>query len=205
MRGTPEVRIKSKWYRKARPKTPEELAGAAGFIAWRVADHHVEQIELAGFELHAPEQRFAILAELLIFLVQAADRMVYERLDEEQRRRFVTAMALHVAGTLEDNQRDHLGPGDYRQAFIDRFNAAAADYAELSWGDDGPGYRFKRYLGERVLAIVGSQAANKWVIDQVMEIEAPAAIEKFAKSLEDLLATPEPPAEEAAEQASGAG
>ena len=188
------MRIKSKWHttrRKdnvSREKTPEELAGATGFIAWRIAMKHIDEIEEAGFTLSSGEQRFEVLSEFLIYLIQVADREVFMRLAEHQRAPFVTALALHLAATLEDNQRELLGPGDYQQAFIERLNEEIPEYAELSYGEDGPGYRFMRYLGEKVLTHVDDVQVNRWVIDQVMEIEAPDATEALCKTLNDLLA-----------------
>jgi len=182
------VRIKSKWHNQTRAKTPEELGGAAGFIGWRLATHHVEEIEAAGFRLTSPEQRFALLREWLVFLVQSADRLAFQTVSDEDRSRFISALARHMAGTLEDNQHELLGPGQHAKDFIDLLNAEIPDYAELSFGKDGPGYRFLRYLGDKVLAIVGQEDANRWVIDQVMEIEAPAAIASLRKGLDNLFA-----------------
>ena len=181
-------RIKSKWADAKRVRTPEEIAGATGMVVWKVAADHVTEIERAGFALRDGEQRFAILSEFLIYLVQVADREVFEAYDDGQRAAFVTALALHVAETLADNQRELLGPGDYRGAFIERLNAEIPDYAELGYDEDGPGYRFKRYFGEKVLALVGEEKANKWVIDQVMEVEAPDATKTLRRSLGNLLA-----------------
>ena len=188
------MRIKSKWHttrRKhnvSRDKTPEELAGATGFIAWRIAMEHIDEIEEAGFKLSSGEQRFEVLTEFLIYLIQVADREVFMRLNEDKRAPFVTALALHLAATLEDNQRELLGPGDYRQAFIERLNTEIPDYAEFSYAEDGPGYQFKRYLGEKVLAQVDDEQVNRWIIDQVMEVEAPDATRALRKTLDDLLA-----------------
>ena len=188
------MRIKSKWHTTQRKdnvshvRTPEELAGATGYIAWRIAMKHMDEIEEAGFLLSSGEQRFAVLAEFLIYLIQVCDREVFMRLPEDQRAPFVTALALHLAGTLEDNQRELLGPGEYRQAFIDLLNSEIPDYAEFGYGEEGPSYRFKRYLGEKVLAQVGDEQVNRWIIDQVMEIEAPGATDALCKTLDQLLA-----------------
>jgi len=203
------VRIKSKWHTTRRKdntsheKTPEELAGATGFIAWRIAMKHIDEIEEAGFLLTSGEQRFEVLIEFLIYLIQVADREVFMHLDEDQRGPFVTALALHLASTLEDNQRELLGPGDYQQAFIEQLNAEIPDYAELSYGEDGPGYRFMRYLGEKVLERVDDQQVNRWVIDQVMEVEAPDATKALRKTLDQLLAGRSP--RDPCEQNSAAG
>ena len=189
------MRIKSKWHatkrknNRSREKTPETLGGATGIFAWRMAMKHVDAIEDAGFELANAEQRFAVLTEFLIFLIQVADREAYLRLDEDKRGPYVTALALHLANTLDDNQQELLGPGEYRAAFIDRLNSEIPEYAEFGYGDDGPGYRFMRYLGEKILAQVGEDQSMRWVIDQVMEIEAPEATKALRKNLDGLMPT----------------
>ena len=187
------MRIRSKWHttqRKnnlSREKTPETLGGATGIFAWRMAMKHVDAIETAGFELASAEQRFAVLTEFLIYLIQVADREAWLRLDEDKRGPYVTALALHLANTLDDNQQELLGPGEYRATFIDRLNTEIPEYAEFGYGDNGPGYRFMRYLGEKILAQVGEAQSMRWVIDQVMEIEAPEATQALRKNLDGLM------------------
>ena len=64
----PAMRIKSHWFRSDRPKSPEEIAGAAAFIAWRVAQNALKTMRSAKYELAPGPQYFAFLSEFLTFL-----------------------------------------------------------------------------------------------------------------------------------------
>ena len=44
-----------------------------------------------------------------------------------------------------------------------------------------------RYLGEKILEQVGEEQSMRWVIDQVMEIEAPEATRALRKNLDGLM------------------
>ena len=62
-------------------------------------------------------------------------------------------------------------------------NQRGSEYAELNYGDDGPSYPFMRHLGYEIHQIMGESQENRWVIDQVMDIDGPEAFEVFSKSL----------------------
>ncbi len=179
------MRIKAKWYKKAKPKTAEELGGAMGYIAWKVALNAVQRLLAEEYEIKLHERRFAIMEEFLAFLVQASDRYAYGRIDDDQRRRFIIAYARRVAETLEDNQRDFLGEGEYQQRFIDLLNERMADYAELSFVDGEPGYSALRYLGDRVKVLTDG-FDQKWMLEQVIDVEAPEAVRYLKRSWEGL-------------------
>ena len=181
------MRIKTKWHKKDRPKDVGEIAGVLAPITWRVAVRAVDHIGDEEFKFESGELRFQVLEEFLAFLVQVLDRMAYDRMEDEERSRLITAVALRLADTFEENQRDWVGPGDYRGTFIDKLNERVQDYADFSYGEDGPGYQFKRYLGDKVLAIMGGKDINRWVIDQVMDIEIPEALKTISKGFNDLM------------------
>jgi hypothetical protein len=182
------VRIKSRWHKKERPKSPEESASALAFIAWRIAVNAVQEMEKAGFQLvEPPGARFDVVSELLAFLTQAADRLAYEYLEEEERQRLIPAFALRLADTLDENASDLLGPGDYREAFITKVNGRAEDYAEMAFDPEaGPGYGVLRYLGDRIRDCVAGED-TRWVLEQVVEIEGPNAFETLHKGFQDLM------------------
>ena len=79
------------------------------------------------------------------------------------------------ANTAQANLADFLGEGDHVKRFIETLNARAADYAEFEYTPTGPGYLFLRYMAEKVSAAMAA-TDNKWVLEHVMEIEAPEVI-----------------------------
>lgn len=180
------MRIKSKWHNKAKAKSVEEIAGALGFITWRIAANAVNKMYTSGFDFTSNKQQLDVIAEFLAFLVQAADRRVYDIMDEDERRRFITALALHVAATLEDNLREEVGPGDYRADFINLLNERMEVYSEFNFVDGMPSYPAMRYFATGVDSVMGGEE-NKWVIEQVIEVEAPEAMKNFNRAINDLL------------------
>jgi hypothetical protein len=99
----------------------------------------------------------------------------------------------HLAATMENNQQDLFGPGEYRKPFIDRLNARFADYAGFEYRGGEPDYACLRFLGTQV-ADAMAEGDNKWVVEQVMEIEAPEMVRLVAKLIEQTApAAPPPP------------
>lgn len=185
----PHVRVKSHWFKSESPRAPAEIAGAAAFIIWRVAQNALKRMRAAKFDIDAGPQYFAFSSEFLVFLVHVADRIAYQRMGESERVVFTTALATRVAETLEDNQTDLLGPShdrSYRSQFIALFNERSPDYAEFDYTDAGPDFAFLRYLGHCMLDIV-PEKDHAWVVSQIIEIEAPEAASIVETSLSDLL------------------
>ena len=154
------MRIKSRWHKSGQPKSMQQVASAMAFIVWRVAQNALKRMRNEQYDIDPGPQYFAFLGELLIFLIQIADRIAYQRLDAGQRSEFTTALAIRVAEILDDNQSDLLGrpqTGSYQQHFIALFNELASDYAEFKYTDAGPDFAFLRYLGNRVMATHGAK------------------------------------------------
>ena len=183
------MRIRSRWNDRKKQRSLEEIAGALAFIEWRIAGKALLNLENEGFQTDTQLQRLGVLQELCAFLIHVTDRLVHGEMDEEQRQRFVVALALKTADTYHDNRIDVEGRGqDFRQPFIDFLNRRMADYAEFRFEDGAPGYALKRYLGECVSESMGPKD-RKWISDQVMEIEIPAMLKTLNKGLKDLIDT----------------
>jgi len=187
------MRIKSQWFKTDTPKTPQQAAGAMAFIVWRVAHNALAQMRGARFDIDIGAQYFAFMREWLVFLVQVVDRMAHERMGIDERTAFTTALVRRVADHLADNENNLLGtppPGqDTSQArFIDLFNLLSSHYGEFGHGAEGPDFAFMRYLGHRIEALM-PQKDQHWVVDQVMAIEAPEAVQMLQRSLEGVLST----------------
>ena len=181
------MRVKSKWNNKGRARTLEEIGGAAAFILWRIAQQGLLNLENENFQTDTRAQRIDVITEFLAILVHLADRMKAEALDANERRAFITSLAQHLASQVQENRTDAQGKGEYRKPFIELLNARAADYAECPMPDGEPGYAMKRYFGDSVRAVIGEKD-NKWVTDQVMEIEVPETLPPLKKALRELFA-----------------
>lgn len=187
------MRIKSQWFKTDTPKTPQESAGVMAFIVWRVAHNALAQMRGARFDIDIGPPYFAFMREWLVFLIQIVDRMAHARMGVDERTAFTTALVRRVADHLADNENNLLGappPGqDSSQArFIDLFNLLSLHYAEFGHDAEGPDFAFMRYLGHRIEALMPKKDQH-WVVDQVMAIEAPEAVEMLQRSLQGVLST----------------
>ena len=191
------ARIRSRWHNKGKQKSIEDIAGAMGFNIWKLASGAANKMYSTGFNFTSNGQLLEVIGEYVIFLLQASDRIVYSELDEEERQRFTNALALHLVRTMADNMVEELGPGDYAQPFIDKLNERLDGYAEFSFGE-GPSYPMLRFLGEHVDRIMGGEQ-NKWVKEQVMEVETPELMKALSQGLKNLLESREQPGDAAEE------
>ncbi len=188
------VRIKSKWFGKAREKPSHELlkenASALAFIIWRLALDKAINLHGEDFIYDDDVQRIKVIGEYLAMLVQVVDRMAYTRFDDEDRAVLITELAMKLGEHMQDNGVEILGPADYKGPFIDMLNRRSAGYAEFDFSpEDGPSYSFLQYFGAMVQNVMGEKHhANKWVIDQVMDIDGPEVIERVQKAMRDLFA-----------------
>lgn len=182
------MRIKSNWFKPGREHTPEELAGALSFVIYRIADNALKKTRKANFEITVGPQYFAFLTEFLLFVIQVADRVAYRRLSQEARMAFTSTLANRIAETHAENESRLLG-GELaacKRRFIDRLNQRAGDYAELSYDENASNFSFMRYLGFCMNEVM-DEKDNGWIIDQMMSIEAPEAVEMVEKTFRNLL------------------
>ena len=125
------MRIKSRWNKKAKPQSLESIAGALSFISWKIATNSLLELENKGYNTLSNAHRLQIIGEFLAFLLQVADRLAYEQLEEEQRQTLIQSFAQQLVATFTDNQQDVAGEGDHRDTFITLLNQRAEAYATL--------------------------------------------------------------------------
>lgn len=187
------MRIKSQWFRSERPKSTREIASAAAFIAWRVAQNILKNMRRADFEIDPGNQYFDFLAEWLVFLIQIADRIAYEHIGAQLRNDFTSSMANRLGEIIADNRNDLLGAPNsdedvamFKGRFIDLLNLRSVNYADFDYSDTSIDYGFLRYLADRLTHVLRDRD-KVWVHDQVMEIEAPEAVDLIRKGMRGLL------------------
>lgn len=179
--------VKTRW-RKKGPRTLADRAGVIGANVWKIAVEIFRHLEKEGFRFASDRMVTDVLAECIAFLIQVAERAAQPRLAEADRAALVQEVARHVAHTFENNQQDLFGPGEYRQAFIDLLNERFAAYATFEFEGGRPGFPCLRYFASRVEEAMKA-AENKWVLEQVLEVEAPEMVRLVAKLID---ATVEP-------------
>ena len=196
--NTPALRIKSHWFKAGAARSPAQQAGAMAFIVWRTGHQMLRRMRGADFDIDAGQPYFAFMREVLVFLIALTDRIAYARMGAAARAEFTPALVRHVAATLSGNELDLLGPradgGDAGEAFIDLVNQVTPHYAEF--GSDpqqdesalgfAPDFAFVRYLGHRLEPTLPPKD-QRWVLDQVMAVEAPDAVRVIQDAMRNLL------------------
>ena len=181
---------KTRW-RNKRARTLAERAGVIGANVWKISLEIFKHMEKEGFRFGSDRLVTGVLTEFIAFLVQLVDRAVYGKLIEADRATLIGEVAGHLAATMENNQLDLFGPGEYRKPFIDLLNTRFAEYAGFECPGGEPGFPCLRYFATRVSDAMAS-SDNKWVVEQMMDIEAPEMVRVVKKLVEQTVDTASP-------------
>ncbi len=180
------LRMKTR-FRRGGKKTPAERASVVAFNFWKLAQEMYRRMHKENFKFGSGEQvSAALITEALAFMVQLADRLVYGRIPEDERQQFVTALGIKLAETMQMNLSDLHGPADYQTPFIRTLNQRFGDYAEFDFTGAQPGYGFLRYFAEKVSDAFAA-TDNKWIIEQVIEIEAPELLQHAKRLVHEVM------------------
>ncbi|HEB82521.1 MAG TPA: hypothetical protein ENJ11_06635 [Gammaproteobacteria bacterium] len=185
-----KIRVKNKWNDKDKQRTPEETGSVLGFNLWKVASANVMHMENEGFETDTNFQRLDVIAEFTAFFVHVIDRILSDKdYSPEDRQALITALALNLAKTMHDNRQDLTEDRetDFRGQYIQLLNERMAEYSNFSFdGELNPGFQVRRCVGNHVRDVMGEKD-NKWVPDQVIDIEIPDAMKAMKRILRGML------------------
>lgn len=190
------LRIKGKWHRSkrsrkniqgsARPKTLSDLSSVIAFNIWKVSKELFQNMRKEDFSFTNETMVMGIITETIAFLSQVVDRTLYDKIDEQDRGPFMNAMAKHLGETMQSNMTEMLGENDYMTPFYATLNQRFGEYAECSFDVEEGGYAFRRLLAEHIADLMAS-GDNRWVLEHVMDIEAPKAMKIIQKLCTDIL------------------
>jgi len=190
------VRLKTRWHRSKRsernrrgssaPKKLEDLASVIAINIWKLAKEAFLHMEKEGFRFKEDQQAIGFIGEFIIFQLHIMDRLMYGLFTDEERNNFVNSTAKLLTQSVVENQEEILGPGDYKDAFVALMNDRLANYADCSFENGEPGYDFIRYLGQTIAEIMKA-SDDKWVVEQVIDIEAPSVVEKITRVVTEVL------------------
>lgn len=185
-----KLRVKNKWNDKKKERSPEETGSVLGFNLWKVASANVMHLENEGFQTDSHFMRLDVIAEFTAFFVHVIDRVISDKgYSAEDRQALITAMALNLAKTMHDNRQDVSDDKDtdFRNDFINIMNARMSEYSEFTFeGDYAPGFQARRAVGENVRKVMGEKD-NKWIPDQVLDIEVPDAMKAMKRITRGIL------------------
>lgn len=188
-------RIKDRWHNSTpdddarevlSEKSLKDQASALAFIQWRTALTTAINLHAEDFRYDNDHQRVGVITEYLAFQVQLVDRLSSEFLSDAERETLISEICQKLAEQVQDNLEDIAGPGQYKAPFIALLNRRFGEYAEFGFKDGELAYNSRRFLGHSVLMLLGEDQTNRWVIDQVIDIDAPELIDQNVKSLNRL-------------------
>jgi hypothetical protein len=183
-----QIRVKTTWFKKGEgPRDFDETASVVAATIWKMADRAVINLSQADYDIITPARGFTIMGELMAFMVHLSDRMLHERVADDERSALIQAMGKRLAEIVERNIHDVVGDDgfDYQANFIDMLNRRAQDYAAFDFSADKPDFPVLRYLGNRICDIMGERD-QPWIIDQIMELETPQILETLQKTINGL-------------------
>ncbi len=184
-------RIKDRWHNSTpdsstrvvlSEKTLNDQASALAYIIWKLALNKAINLHAEDFRYDDDHQRIGVISEFVAFQIQHVDRLSHQHGLGADRQNFLQSLCGHVAEQVQDNLTDIAGPGNYKLPFISLLNRRFADYADFDYQGKSLGYGALRYLGHRVLELMGEDQTNRWVVDQIIEIDAPEMIEQVTRS-----------------------
>ena len=181
------MRIRDRWPAREHSVSIEENAGAIAYVCWQVALDGTKQLHAQEFNYHDDAQRVAVISEYLVFLIHICDRISSTRLQPGDREHFIIELTQSCAGHLHRTAEEVLGPGDYTESFIDTFNVRSKDFSQCKYGKDGPGYSLLRTFGAQIQQLMGYDQTNRWVMDQITEIDARNAVDQVQKSISNIV------------------
>ena len=182
-----KARIRTSWKKKDKTVSVAEFANALSAICWRISLNAAKNLHQQDFDYQSDSQRLGVIKQYLFFFIHCADRLTYERLTDSSRSEFINALSTdcqkHFATNSLEITGKHIDPSEYTTDL----NQSMDKLSRCRFIGREPGYEMYRALGMTVQEIMGYSQINKWVIDQIMDIDAPEAYELFRKSFDKLL------------------
>ena len=181
-----KARIRTGWKNKNRTISIPDFANALSAICWRMALNAAKNLHQQDFIYDNDAQRLGVIREYLYFFIHCADRLMFDQLEQSDRTEFITALSMDCRRHYLENAREIIGREVSANDYVEELNRTASGLAGLHFIESAPAYDMYRMLGSRIQDIMGNSQTNKWVIDQVMDIDGPEAYEVFNKSFTKL-------------------
>ncbi|NYT52746.1 MAG: hypothetical protein H0A74_04185 [Candidatus Vesicomyosocius endoextente] len=179
------MRVKSTWH-KTQVKTIDDIASTLAFNSWRITKNHLEDLINEAFVIEKA-QVFDVISEYLYFLIQCIDRLVFDKLNYKQRQTLIIKLAKQSATYFNENKQERIGSGEYWKEFIQTYNTRSQNYANYEFKNGEPSYHFLRYFAKKIQKAM-TNVDSKWIIQQIIEIQAPKAFKSIKISIINLIA-----------------
>ena len=176
------MRIKSKWH-DSQIKSINDIASALSFNAWRLTKNSLEDLINEAFVIEKA-QVFDVIAEYLCFIIQCTDRLIFNQLNQKDRKTLITQLVKQLSFYYQENKAERISPGDHWKDFLSLYNQRANDYAKFDFQQTEPNYHFYRYFGQKIQQCT-TKADEKWIAQQMIEIQGPKAFKQLKTHLDN--------------------
>ena len=182
------IRIKSKWSKtSSKKKTSQDIASALSFIAWKLSLDKARNLHGEDFEYTSDHQRVTVIVEFMSFQIHLVDRLLFmDDVPEEYRISILNNLGKQSARIMQENCEDLFGIGDYKRGYINTLNLRSSEYSEFEFSKKGENYSVFRHLAKKIQDIMGLSQTNKWVMDQIIDIDAKEVYKKLVEVYESL-------------------
>ena len=114
------------------------------------------------------------------FQVHLADRLLFlDKKSDDHRMTVMNNLGKQSSRIMQENCEDLFGIGDYKKGYINTLNIRSEEYSEYEFTKSGSNYSIYRHLAKKIQDAMGSSQINKWVMDQVVDIDAVEICKKF--------------------------
>jgi hypothetical protein len=184
------MRVKRHWFKDGKERGAAELASAMAAIVWRSADHALNNLRAARYEIEAGLPYVSFLKEFLVFLTVITDRIAYRHDAGTWRTEFTSALVNRVGEIYQENFDRLLGPlpeDGHKAQLLALFNDRAAEYADFSYDESGPEFGFIRYFANNITEVLSDPVDRRWSLDQIMTVQAPEAVALIERGMAGVL------------------
>ena len=182
------IRIKSNWSKTVkRQKTSDDIASALSYIGWKLSLDKARNLHGEDFDYSSDHQRIAVIVEFMSFQVHIADRLLFiDKKNDDYRMSVMNTLGKQSARIMQENCEDLFGIGDYKKGYINTLNIRSGEYSDYEFTKDGSNYSIYRHLAKKIQDAMGSSQTNKWVMDQIVDIDAVEICKKFIEVYDSL-------------------
>lgn len=181
------IRIKTNWSKEEREVSVEDAVSVLAFNSWKIGMQTLLEIENEDFQIDTQQQRIEVIEEIMAFMIQSLDRIVYATTSDEDRAALISMYAKKVADHVQDNARDFSGQGDYRGPFIEKLNKRFEGYSDTKWNDEKhePGFSMSLEFGINISNVLGPKD-KKWALDYIQQVLLPEFYSLFKKTVKSV-------------------
>tara|TARA_Y100000996_G_C22253545_1_gene532857 strand:+ start:81 stop:644 length:564 start_codon:yes stop_codon:yes gene_type:complete len=184
------IRIKSKWSKTVkRAKNSDDLASALSYIGWKISLDKAKNLHGEDFEYTSDHQRITVIVEYMSFQIHLADRMMFlDNKDESYRGDVMNKLGSYSSNIMQENCEDLFGQGDYKTGYIKTLNLRSTEFSNYEFNPKESNYSIYRHLALKVQEAMGFSQTNKWIMDQIVDIDAVEVCDKVIEVYRSLTA-----------------